>query len=290
MRYTIKDFEKDYPNDDACLAQVFRESGLEDKACPKCDRETKYYKVNKRKCYACQLCGHHIYPLAGTIFHKSSTPLRDWFYAMFLFSTARNGVAAKELERAIGVTYKCAWRMAKQIRVLMSSADDKPQLEGTVEVDEAYVGGKTKKKLGRSLDSNKTVVFGMVERGGNAKAQVVEDASSYTLISQIRENVAVSTTVMSDKFRSYKNTAKFGYTHETINHSSKVYARGKVHTNTIEGFWSQIKRSIDGTHHVTSPKYLQLYLNEYVWRYNRRKGANLFPILVEQAGSVVKLS
>src|SRR3989344_5492634 len=141
MRYTIKQFNEEYPDDNACLEAVFQNRFGDVKFCPKCGAETKFYRVKKRQCYACMHCGYQLHPLAQTIFRKSETPLKSWFYAIYLFSVSKNGVSAKELERHLGVTYKTAWRMAKQIRLLMQQ--DVEQLTGTVEVDETYIGGRT---------------------------------------------------------------------------------------------------------------------------------------------------
>ena len=134
--YTIKDFNKEYQDDSACLNQIFNNRFGFLKECPECKNKAKFYKVSNRKCFACQFCGYQIHPLADTIFHKSSTPLKLWFYGIFLFSASRNGVSAKELQRHLGVTYKTAWRMAQQIRKLMSQDTDK--LSGIVEADETY--------------------------------------------------------------------------------------------------------------------------------------------------------
>ncbi len=121
MKYTIKQFNEDYPNDDACLKRVFNSRYYNLKECPNCHKNTKFHRIVERKCFSCQNCAYQINPLAGTIFHKSSTSLKSWFFAIFLFSNSKNGVSAKELERHLGVTYKTAWRMAKQIRTLMKT-------------------------------------------------------------------------------------------------------------------------------------------------------------------------
>lgn len=123
MSYTLMQFNIDFPDDDACLKYMFTRRFSDLVVCPKCKQETSFYKISDRKCYSCQNCGYHIYPLAGTIFHKSPTPLKLWFYAIFLFSASKGGVSAKELQRQLGVTYKTAWRMAKQIRRLFDFND-----------------------------------------------------------------------------------------------------------------------------------------------------------------------
>lgn len=280
MKFTVNDFNLQYPDPDACLDEIFKQRFGQLEECPKCKNKAKFYKVSDRKCYACQFCGHQLHPLAGTIFHKSPTPLKSWFYAIFLFSTSKNGVAALELQRHLGVTYKCAWRIAKQIRLLMVQKSS--LLKGTVEADETYIGGKGKNnKRGRGAE-NKTAVFGMVERQGDVVAKAVINAKASTIMPLLRENVAIGTNLMTDEFTSYKKAQKNGFNHKTVNHSAKEYVRGETYTNTIEGFWSQLKRSCDGTHHAISPKYLQNYIDEFAWRYNQRGISSLFPLLIQR--------
>lgn len=278
MRYTKKQFETEYPDDDACLEAVFQNRFGDLKDCPKCGAiDTKFYRVKKRQCYACMHCGYQLHPLANTIFRKTTTPLKDWFYAIYLFSVSKNGVSAKELERHLGVTYKTAWRMCKQIRLLMEQENEK--LSGTVETDETYIGGKGK---GKHWHDKKQVVFGVVERYGRVSAQQVKSAGSRVLLPIIEANVEPKSNIYSDEYRAYRTLKRRGYTHTTVNHSTLEYARGNVHTNTIEGFWSQLKRSIDGTYHAVSPKYLQSYLNQFVFYYNFRDVA-VCPVLLERA-------
>ncbi len=279
-KYTIKQLRKDFPDDDACLEYIFHMRYGQNPVCPKC-KKTGFYRVSTRKCYSCSWCGYQISPTTGTIFHKSATKLTDWFYAIFLFASARNGVAAKELERQLGVTYKTAWRMAKQIRSLMTQGKD--PLSGTVEMDETYIGGRSRGKRGRGADK-KTAVVGIAQRQGSVRVQKVDNVKSVTLMPMLRENVKLGSAVMTDEFPVYNRVSKDGYLHEVIQHAVKEYVRGDVHTNTIEGFWSQVKRSISGTHHAVSPKYLQLYLNEFVWRYNQRNSPRpMFDLLLARA-------
>ena len=282
MRYTKKQFEAEYPNDDACLEAVFQNRFGDLKFCPRCAAETTFYRVKKRQCYACQWCSYQLFPLAGTIFRKTTTPLKDWFYAVYLFSVSKNGVSAKELERHLGVTYKTAWRMCKQIRLLMAQEAEK--LSGEVEVDETYIGGRHKRRFG---NSKKQVVFGMVERNGQARARQVKSSGSRVLLPEIRQNLLIGTKILSDEYAPYKAVTDMGlqYSHTTVNHSKLEYVRGTAHTNTIEGFWSQLKRSIEGTYHAVSPKYLQTYLDEFVFHYNFRDVA-VCPVLLERAAKL----
>jgi transposase len=277
MRYTKKQFEAEYPDDDACLEAVFQNRFGDLKICPKCGvSDTKFYRVKKRQCYACMHCGYQLHPLAGTIFRKTTTPLKDWFYAIYLFSVAKNGVSAKELERHLGVTYKTAWRMAKQIRLLM--AQDVEQLNGMVEVDETYIGGRTKGRQNR-LD-NKTAVMGAVEKLGSARAQATGWADATIARSFLNVHLSPEANLQTDDSRIYRSAKKY-FKHEVVNHSEGVYVQKGVSTNTIEGVWSQMKRSIDGTYHVVSPKYLQSYVDEFIFRYNYRDVA-VCPVLLER--------
>ena len=155
--YTFQQFVADYPDSDTCLAKIMELRYGDRPACSECKRETKYHRIAKRRAYACQFCGAHVYPCVGTPFEKSTTPLHKWFYAMYLFTAARHGVSAKELERQLGVTYKCAWRMAHEIRKLMGSLDT-GALFGEVEVDETHVGGKRSGKRGRNTEGKTVMV------------------------------------------------------------------------------------------------------------------------------------
>lgn len=279
-KYTIKNLKHDFPDDDSCLDYIFTMRYGKNPVCPKCGK-SGFYRVKNRKCYACAWCSYQIHPTTGIIFHKSATKLTIWFYAIFLFSASRNGVSAKELERQLGVTYKCAWRMAKQIRSLMTQG--KSPLDGTVEMDETYIGGRGHGTRGRGA-KKKTAVVGIVQRKGDVRVRKVDNVKATTLIPMLRESVKLGSAVMTDEFPVYNRVEKDGYLHDVVQHGIKEYVRGNVHTNTIEGFWSQVKRSISGTHHAVSPKYLQFYLNEFVFRYNHRNSARtMFDLLMVRA-------
>lgn len=270
-KFTFKQFQSQYPDDDACLLAIFRRKFGETKHCPSCGVESKLTKIEGRRAYACQE-GCHIYPCAGTIFEKSSTKLTLWFHAMYLMTATRNGVSAKELQRQLGVTYKCAWRMGHQLRELMASRSEAQHpgpLSGHVEIDETYVGGYQKRtKKGQA--TNKTIVMGMIERGGPFRGQVIQAATAKRLVPRVVENVAAGSTVNTDSLRSYRTLPKYGYTHVAVNHEAEQWAIGIHHTNSIEGFWSHLKRGLSSTHCAVSPKHLQAYVNEFAFRYNNR--------------------
>ena len=280
LRYTLDQFKAEFPSDDVCLDTVMHQrypGGVT--YCSNCGQERKLYRVSGRTAYACE-AGHQFYPLAGTIFEKSSTPLHIWFYAMYQMGSTRCGISAKQIQRETGVTYKTAWRMFKQIRSLLSEGD--MQLEGsTVEMDESYFGAKRKRgeKKGRpSKDSSKQCVIGVVERGvgkGRVIATVATDATKATLHGIAKERILPESVVFTDEYASYNGLDSAGYEHRRINHSAGVYVMGDVHTNTIEGFWSLVKRGIGGVYHNVGKHYLQTYLDEYSFRYNRRDCGNL---------------
>lgn len=262
--YNFKDFDADFPNDSACLDFIFR-ARYANHIC-ECGKSKCFHRRKTRRAYECAWCGAQIYPTAGTIFHKSETSLKSWFFAIFLFAKSKNGVAAKEIERQVGVTYKTAFRMAHKIRELMTNGGN--LLSGVIEADETYIGGR-KSGMGRG-SIGKTPVVGVVERRGEVRATVITNATAGNAINHLRKNVETTAQVVSDESPIYNFTSKFGFKHIRVNHSAGEYVVGRAHTNTIEGFWAQLKRSIDGTHHSVSPKYLQNYVNEFSFRYNRR--------------------
>lgn len=273
-KYTRKDFEREFPTDEACLEWLKNYLYPDGIHCKICDRVTPHHLIKSRKSYSCDYCGHHVHPTADTIYHKSSTPLRLWFLAIYIMASTRCGIAAKQLERELGVTYKTAWRMFKQIRSMLSDENAEP-LAGKVEVDETYVGGKPRyaNKPGRGRGTaHKQVVVGAVERGGRAVARHIDVPDGKTLLPFIKENVKRDTTVYTDENNSYWAVRYHGYEHFMIKHKDKVYAIGHIHTNTIEGYWSLVKGGLKGVYRNVSPKYLQTYFNEYSFRYNRRNG------------------
>lgn len=284
LRYSMRQFNNEFPDDSACLEYIKEQRWPHGVTkCAKCGVERKHHRVGNRTAYACDYCGHHIYPLAGTIFEKSSTSLKTWFYAMYLMGSTRCGISAKQIQRETGVTYKTAWRIFKQIRSLLSDGD--LQLEGpTVEIDETYYGGVRKFDRGRYMrgDSNKTPVVGIVQRGGLVLARVIPDVTTETMSAIVKKHVVPGSTIYTDEHGSYrrigflrdKQGKHLEYNHRTIRHSGGNYVRGDIHTNCVEGFWSLLKRGINGVYHSVSPKYLQTYLNEYTFRYNRRFSGN----------------
>ncbi len=276
-QYSLMEFMREFPDDATCLGWLWRNRYSADGVnaeCPKCETArpfARYATAQQRQSWTCTACGYHLHPTAGTIFHKSSTSLHLWFYAMYLMTSTRCGISAKQLERELGVTYKTAWRMAHLIRHELMEQDGQP-VGGTVEMDETYIGGRrTVAKGGRrgrpGPDSNKATVFGIAQRKGQVMAVTVPNVKKVTLLPHIQKRVLPQSIVYTDELRSYNMLAKHGYYHDRVSHSEQVYVSGDAHTNTIEGFWSLLKRGIDGVYHAVSAKHLQGYLNEYAWRY-----------------------
>lgn len=281
MKFTIRDFNHRFPTSEACLEEI-KQLRFADFVCPKCGREDMLKKVTDRPQYVCP-CGYQVSPLAGTIFHKSPTDLRTWFYAMYIMTQTRAGISAKQLERETGVTYKTAWRMFKQIRTLMME-NGGDLLTGIVEVDETYVGGVQKGFKGRNpKGGNKTPVLGIVERGGRIRIYAVKDATASSLIPHIQANVRKGSWVMSDDLLAYKVLPGGGYNHRAVNHS-RNFRMGATHTQTIEGFWSIFKSGVQSVYRHIGKNYVESYASEYAWRYSNRKSETpMFELLLNRA-------
>jgi len=274
---TLRQFQARFPTEDSCLDHLFqvRYAGTD---CPKCNRPLKYSRIAKRRAYQCQWCANQLYPTAGTPFDRTRTSLRDWFYVMFLFTTSRNGVAAKRVEREIGVTYKTAWRMCHEVRKYMAALDSDDPLGGpgqTVEVDETLIGGAVHGKGRGPQVQNKTLVLGMLERGGELVTRVVPNQRRASLVPVVQEKVLPGTTINTDSLHSYKNLGECGYTHKFVDHRVEYVGRDGATVNSIEGFWNILKRGIHGTHIHVSPKHLPKYLGEFEYRWNMRSVPHL---------------
>ena len=275
---TIRQFFKQFPDDESCLNHLFEIRFGQGFTCPACERPSKWFRIKAERAYSCQWCGHHLHPTVGTPFEQTRTPLQLWFYAIFLFTATRNGVAAKELERQLGVTYKTAWRMADLIRRHMADVDGDQPVGGEdkiVEIDETWVGGSLTFRRGdgksRSQRQNKTLVMGMLERDGDILTTVVAGNRKHDLLPEVVENVAPGTTIHTDELRSYKDLPTLGFKHDTVNHSRAYYVSATgCHVQGIENFWAQLKRAINGTHIHVSGKHLWKYAKEAEYRFNRR--------------------
>ena len=297
--YSLMEFMREFPNDEACLNWLWRSRYAEDGETAHCERCAKprtfkrYDTADKRPAWFCSACGFRIHPLKGTIFEKSSTSLQLWFYAMYVMASTRCGISAKQLERELGVTYKTAWRMFNLIRNQLMADDGEP-LSGEVEVDETLIGGKIRNDARRTRDrmgwspkrwdqEHKTMVMAAVERDGRVRARVIPNSSGPTLRKAVIDYVQVGSILYTDEWGGYR-TLEGDYAHQTIRHRDRIYVDGATHTQTVEGFFGLFKNAVRGVHHGVSDKWLQSYLNEYAWRYNRRGPSNtMFMDLLDAA-------
>jgi len=286
MKYTINQFRKEYSNEDICLDKIFEMRYSKIPCCPQCSQQTTFKRIPGRRAYQCsdKDCQYQLYPTAGTVFEKTRTSLVDWFYVIYLMTSTRNGVSAKEIERQLGVTYKTAWRMGHQVRKLMSNGSE--LLTGTVEVDEAYIGGnpknmhtkKQEKLLGRGI--KKQPIVSIVQRGGEVRSFVVDNVGSGGIYKLITDNVEKGSKLITDGFTSYKWVG-MQYEHIAVKHNNDRVTVGEKHTNTVEGFFSHLKRTISGTHIHVSRQHLQAYANECSFRYsNRGLGQMMFKMIL----------
>ncbi len=278
---TLPDITELFSTDDKCRELLERLRWPEGPECPRCKSREVVRLVTASKLLYCNECDYQFTVTAGTIFHDSHLPLTKWFMVTLLLCEARKGISANQVKRTVGMSYKTAWYLCHRIRAAMKEAVDRPMLDGTVEMDETYIGGKNRGRGKRNKNENKTVVIGIRQRGGELRLFAPEDVSSGTLAKYIKENVSADVDVIvTDEFVAYPKamiqSGIHGSKHETIKHQDHVYVRGDVHTNTIESAFSLLKRGILGTWHKISAKHLPAYLDEMTFRFNRRKNANLF--------------
>jgi transposase len=301
-RMSFMEFVREFPDDAAWLDYLWRTRYSPDGEtahCPKCEQSRsfkRYATKQRRQSWTCTACGHHIQPTAGTIFHKSSTSLHLWFYAIYLFSSSKCGIAAKQLEREIGVNYKTALRMLHLIRRDLMEQDYQGPLSGDVEADETFMGGKLREGERRKLraqgisnagpaSKKRDIVVGAVERKGRIRATVVKSRGDAP--KAVASFVLPGSMLFTDDWTGYEPLVKNGrYIHRRINHSQRVYVSGETHTQTIEGFFGHFKTDVRGTHHSISTRWLPGYLNEWVWKWNYRdRDYEMFRSLLDSAAS-----
>lgn len=264
-----------FPDEQTCI-EYLEERRWNGNVVSPYDATSKVYKC-KGNNYKCRNTGLYFNVKTGTLFHRSPIPLVKWYMAIWIITTHRKGISSVQLSKEIGVTQKTAWRMGMLIRECFGVDNSDTKLEGVIEIDESFIGGKNKnrhkdKKVkkcqGRSF-KDKVPVFGMLQRGGNVVAKVVGNTKAKTLRKEILKTVKVGSTIYSDEWNYGKLSSH--YNHSWVDHCFGVYGIGDVTTNSIESFWATIKRGIIGVYHKVSRKHLQRYIDEFVWRYNTRK-------------------
>lgn len=272
--FTYSQFLEMFPDNDACLEYLKERFYADGTECPKCGKASKFHRIRGRSAYSCQYCGHHVFPTAGTIFHKSTVSLQLWFFAIYLMSSTRCGISAKQLEREIGVTYKTAHRMFKQIRSMLSDDGESP-LSGDVEVDESAYGGKPRayaqrNKHGYLRIAYRPSVLAMVERRGRVRPRIIGSRSAHDIGPVVRKHILPDSMLFTDEYPAYLRIGPHFRGHKRIKHKAQLYAIGDTHTQTVEGFFGLFKNGVRGVYHSISVEYLQNYLDEYAFRYNRR--------------------
>lgn len=287
-----------FKNEQVCINYLAKIRWDRNPVCPyeSCGHN-KVFKYSNGKTYKCSCCQKQFSVRVGTIFEDSKVSLKKWFAAIYLVTSHKKGISSTQLAKDIGVTQKTAWFMLHRIRKALGLHQSDDKLDGVCEADETYVGGqeknkhwdkKTKGTQGRSTKT-KIAIAGVIERGGELRAKKVDNTNMKTLGRHISDNVAEGSLVNTDEWLGYRKLHKM-YKHNVINHKSKEYVRGETHTNTIEGFWAILKRGIKGVYHVMSAKHIQMYIDEYVFRYNTRNMSEYdrFNLMLGNTGARLK--
>jgi hypothetical protein len=288
---TVAQFEKMFPDEEACKAYLHARRWPEGVRCPRCGNPAVYDLATRKwhwQCHECAPDGYRFSVIAGTIFENTKKPLRDWYRVIHLMLTSKKGMSARQVWRYMGFgSLETAWYMCHRVRVALMQDIDK--LGGVVEVDETFVGGLAKnrhwdKRGGGGgtggVGSGKTPIVGAVSRKGNVVARVVANVNSATLTAFVREAVSHKVSLLcTDQYPGYNPLDK-DYPHATVDHARGQYVVGAIHTQTIEGFWSIFKRGVVGTFHKMSRKYMPLYVAEFQFRYNNRENADIFGMAI----------
>lgn len=276
---------KKFPTEKDCIKHLEKARWNDKPTCPYC-KSTKQTPLEKEYRYHCNTCNTSYSVTVGTIFHDTKLDLQKWFLAVSLVLNAKKGISSRQLSRDLEVNKNTGWYLLMRIRKAM--LQDSELLKGLCEADESYIGGKAKNKHGRGgggtqgrNTKEKIPVVGVLERNGNIKAKVIKDVSSKSLKSFIKENVELGSIVFKDEWRGYNEIHKY-YDHQKVDHSANEYVNGVVHTNTIENFWSLLKRGIVGQYHQISKRHLSKYIDEFCFRYNNRKADSAFETILQK--------
>src|SRR5271155_5663160 len=283
---TFAQWEKAFPDERSCAAYLTMHRWKEGVRCPRCGN-TNVYTLSMEfrwQCHQCAPQGYRFSVIAGTIFENTNKPLRDWFRVIHMMLTSKKGISALQIHRMMGFgSYKTAWYMCHRVRAGLANEEFR-KLIGYVEVDETYIGGKDSNrhldkrahKPGGHGDPLKFAVIGAIERKGNVVVRVLDKVNTATMQNFVHEVVGIDVSLLATDSAVGYRTLGDHFTHGAVDHSKKKYVVGALHTNTIEGFWSLVKRGVMGSYHKVSRKYLPLYVAEFQFRYNNRQNADIF--------------
>ena len=277
---TLCEVLREFGSDESCRAYLEALRWPHKVTCPRCDSD-KMSRVRERKVFDCDSCRYQFSVIVGTVFQDTKLPLSTWFAATYLMCESRKGISANQIKRMIGGSYKTSWYLCHRIRAAMKDAEIPAKLDGVVEMDETYVGGRNTGHGRGEAQENKQVVIGIKQRNGALRFFHAQDASSGTLAQYVRENISTDVEVLiTDSFPGYNKNVIDGREHEIVNHRNKEYARYEdgfcITTNGIESAFSLLKRGIIGSWHKISAKHLQAYLDEMTWRFDNRNNPYLF--------------
>lgn len=278
---TLDELTQAFPDELTCIKHFEAIRWAHGAFCPYCGNtnSARIYHFSDGRNHKCGECRQRFSIKVGTIFEDTKLPLRKWFIAIWMITSHKKGIASTQLAKDLGITQKTAWFVMHRLREASTTGSFNRMLDGEVEVDETFVGGKAKNRHiskrggpGRGgLGSGKVPVVGAIERGGEVLAQATKSVDAATLKGFVRQNVSPRVDALfTDEWIGYRGLAA-EYPHQVIRHTHGEYVKGRIHTQSIEGFWSLFKRQVYGIHHWVSPKHLQRYVNEATWRYNRRE-------------------
>ncbi len=263
-----------YGNEDKCRDYLEELRWPDGVICPRCS-SSAISEIAERGQYHCLSCQYHFSVMSGTIFHDSHLPLWKWFLATYMMIESKKGISANQIKRTLNISYKTSWYLCHRIRAAMIEVNPKP-LNGIVEVDETWIGGK-REHVGHGYKGNKTIVAGAIQRGGDVRLETLKGLDRKALHDFIHNHTAPDTeAIYTDEWPAYNGIADADTRHETVNHSKEEWTRGDVHTNSVENIWSLLKRSVVGSYHKVSIKHLDAYLDELEWRFNNRENPYLF--------------
>jgi transposase-like protein/IS1 family transposase len=274
MTMNLAKLVESFHSEDKCRTYLEKLRWPDGIQCPRCSSKS-ISKVNRRKIHDCNECRYQFSVTTGTIFHDTHLPLWKWFLVIYMMGESKKGVSANQIKRSIDVSYKTAWYLCHRIRKALKDAET-GKLDGIVEVDETYIGGK-RKGVGSGNRADKTLIVGAMEREGEIRIKVIEKNDRKTLHRFIKKHTKPETEmIITDEWPAYIGIKNHYTDHKTVNHRLEEWVRGEIHTNGIENVWSLLKRSIVGAYHNVSAKHLNAYLDELEFRFNNRDNPYLF--------------